>query len=357
MARLFGQDLSQAEILKRVGDVSQVAGLRRSEVVEGRGKGTGLVDCWTGSGLAFTVALDRGMDIPFARYGDVPLCWHGPPGLVAPAFYEPEGLSWLWTFFGGLLATCGLQHAGAPSDLPDDPHGLHGRIGAIPADTVALSADWEDDEYVLRIRGVMREARVFGPVMTLERTITAWLGRPTFRIDDVVTNHLTRPQAHMILYHFNLGWPIVDEGARLILPAASVEPRDAEAQKDADQWHTFHAPVRNYAERAYFVTPTPRPDGTVTAALVQPHFGGGRGLAVTLTWPAAALPKFIEWKMMAEGHYVVGMEPANCFIYPRSRLIREGLLPTLAAGESRRYTIEVGVAAGPDQIAALLQAP
>jgi len=145
--------LTREDLLRRVGDISQVAGLRRVEAAEGPARGVGLVECWTGSGLCFTVALDRGMDIPFARFGSVPLGWHSPPGLKAPAFYEPEGLEWLWTFAGGLLTTCGLQHAGAPSDLPDDPHGLHGRISTTPADMVSLEARWEGEDYVMRIRG------------------------------------------------------------------------------------------------------------------------------------------------------------------------------------------------------------
>jgi len=353
MARLFGRDFSREALLERVGNVSQVAGLRRVEAAEGPGKGVGLVECWTGSGLRFTVALDRGMDIPFAWFGGTPLGWHAPPGLKAPAFYEPEGLEWLWTFAGGLLTTCGLQHAGAPSDLPNDPHGLHGRISTTPADTISLETRWEGDDYVMRIHGTCREARVFGPYLTLERTITARLGESAFLIDDVVTNQGHVEQPHMILYHFNIGWPIVDDGARLLLKAREAVPRDAEAEKDADRWQTFHAPVAGYAERCYFITPEPAENGTVTAAVVNPALHGGHGLGVSLNYSNRVLPKFVEWKMMGQGHYVVGMEPANCLIYPRSRLVKEGLLPILAAGESRRYTIEVGAVSGREAIASL----
>jgi len=353
MAMLFGREQSRGEILEHVGDVSQVAGLRRTELVEGRGKGVGLVECRTGSGLDFTVALDRAMDIPFATYRGVPLCWHGPPGLTAPAFYEPEGLEWLRGFFGGLLATCGLQHTGAPSDIPDDPHGLHGRIGTTPADTVALEQDWDGDDYVMRVRGTMRETRVFGPELVLERTITARLGERAFVIDDVVTNRAYEPQPHMILYHFNIGWPVVSDGSRLHIRAQSVEARDAEAEAGAEQWNRFNGPVAGYKEKCYFVTPEPDGEGKVTAAVVNDALLGGHGLGVALTYSNSALPKFVEWKMMGQGHYVVGMEPCNCLIYPRSRLVEEGLLPVLAAGESRRYTIEVRVVTGPEEIAAL----
>jgi len=157
----------------------------------------------------------------------------------------------------------------------------------------------------------------------------------------------------MILYHFNIGWPIVGGGSRLLLRTAEVVPRDAEAEKDADQWHTFHAPTAGYAERCYFITPEPADEGTVVAALINEALNGGHGVGVTLKYSVKSLPKFVEWKMMGEGHYVVGLEPANCLIHPRSRLVEEDLLPVMAPGESRPYTIEVGVVSGPESIASL----
>ena len=89
----------------------------------------------------------------------------------------------------------------------------------------------------------------------------------------------------------------------------------------------------------------------VTAALVNTALNDGRGLGVYLRYPLAALPKFVEWKMLGRNHYVVGMEPCNCFIYPRSRLVAEQALPVLAPGETRRYAVEIGVVSGPEETA------
>ena len=353
MGWVCGQRLSREDLLRRVGDVSQVAGLRRVEAAEGRGKGVGLVECWTAAGLSFTVALDRGMDIPLASFGGVPLCWHSPTGLVAPAFYEPEGLGWLWTFSGGLLTTCGLQHAGAPSDVPGETHGLHGRISAAPAENVSLDARWEGDDYVLRIRGTCREARVFGPVLRLDRTITTHLGARSFTIEDVVTNAHFAPQPHMILYHVNIGWPVLDAGSRFLVRSAAVEPYEPEAKADPDGWRTFHGPTKGYTGRCYFHTPEADADGRATVVVVNPAFHEGTGLGVALRYSNNTLPHLVEWKQLGEGHYVVGMEPVNCLIYPRGRLVKEGLLPVLEPGESRRYTVEVAVVMGADEVARL----
>ena len=39
-------------------------------------------------------------------------------------------------------------------------------------------------------------------------------------IIDTVTNHGFDLTPHMLLYHINLGWPLVDEGSRLVAPIA-----------------------------------------------------------------------------------------------------------------------------------------
>ena len=68
MARLMGREWSRAELLAHVGDLSQLAGVRLGEWSEGTERGVRTADVRTGSGLEFTVLLDRGMDIGPAAY-------------------------------------------------------------------------------------------------------------------------------------------------------------------------------------------------------------------------------------------------------------------------------------------------
>ncbi|MCD6219936.1 DUF4432 family protein, partial [Candidatus Calescamantes bacterium] len=55
------------------------------------------------------------------------------------------------------------------------------------------------------------------------------------------------------------------------------------------------------------------------------------------------LPYFVEWKMMGEGAYVVGIEPSNTFLLPREELKKKGLLPYLAPDQEVKYELEIGV--------------
>ena len=54
MATLFGRTYSKQQLLELVGDVSQVASIRRAELTEGNERGAGLVEISNASGLSFS---------------------------------------------------------------------------------------------------------------------------------------------------------------------------------------------------------------------------------------------------------------------------------------------------------------
>jgi hypothetical protein len=125
--RIHGRELSREHVLRRIGHVAQVGGTRHYTLRDGRSKHVDAIDVDAGSGLCFTVLPDRGLDISLASYKGLNLVYLTPNGEAHPAFYEPEGLGWLRTFFGGLLTTCGLTYLGAPGIDGEQPLGLHGR--------------------------------------------------------------------------------------------------------------------------------------------------------------------------------------------------------------------------------------
>src|SRR6187401_69124 len=61
----------------------------------------------TGSGLRFTVALDRGGDIVDASFGATALAYLSPGGLVPPSPAYHVGAEWLRGWAGGLVTSCG----------------------------------------------------------------------------------------------------------------------------------------------------------------------------------------------------------------------------------------------------------
>ena len=60
-------NVDKKELLRHLGSISQVGGLKRYELTEGRAKGVEAVDVVTGSGLEFTVLPGRCMDLNCTR--------------------------------------------------------------------------------------------------------------------------------------------------------------------------------------------------------------------------------------------------------------------------------------------------
>ena len=346
-----GKEYSRQDLLKRVGDMRQIAGVRPGRLTEGFSDGSPVLDVSTGGGLEFTVLPGRGMDISAARYNGNSLAWLSASGDQHPAFYEPEGLGWLRSFPGGLLATCGLCWNGAPC-LDDKELGLHGRIGHVPAVEVNHTASWEGNRFLLKISGKMRESILFGENLEMTRIITVVAGENKILIEDKVENMGYRTTPHMILYHMNFGFPLVDSRTYLMAPDINVTSRDADADIDAEQYFQMHAPVAGYREKCYFIDLKPDKDGMVTTALVNP-MQGEDGAGVYLRWKQEELPYFTEWKMLGQGEYVVGMEPGNCLVLGRAKEREAGRLQYLEPGESRAYHLEVGILQNKAEIQAL----
>jgi hypothetical protein len=63
---------------------------------------------------------------------------------------------------------------------------------------------------------------VFGENLVLTRRIEAALGGATIGVTDRVENRGFRPTPHMLLYHYNFGFPLLDEGAELLLPSRAI---------------------------------------------------------------------------------------------------------------------------------------
>jgi hypothetical protein len=311
------------------------------------------IDVDTGGGFRFTVLPDRGLDISLASYKGVNLVYLTPNGEVHPAFYEPEGLGWLRTFFGGLVTTCGLTHLGAPGLDGDQPLGLHGRYSASPAERVCERSGWDGDEYRVEISGVVEDCVLFGDKIRLTRTITTSLGAKMLEICDVAENFGYAASPFTILYHVNAGFPLLDAAARLSLTAEKSIPLDEKSAAAFDQRTIVSDPVPDFAEQNYLHTMARGQDGLAAAALVNRQLLGGLGLY--LRFDPQELPYLNQWKMMGEGDYAMGIEPCNAPCANRAQLRAKGLLPMLEPGQSRKSRVEIGVLEGEEEINRFLQ--
>ena len=338
MINLFDREWTRAELLRRVGHMDQLAGIRLVAAGEGLAHGCRLLDIWTGTGLRFLVNADRALDISSCDFKGIPLSWHSSVGDVHPTYYEPQDLGWLRSFPGGLLTTCGLDQYGLPAQDGSTALGLHGRISNLPASQLNHRTYWTTNAYQLEMSALVQQTSVFGENLVLKRSISTALGSNRIQIADTVTNEGFEPTPHMILYHFNLGFPLVSEAARLDLKSDQTLPRDAAAQNGLAEWDRFQKPTSGYQEQVFIHRPRVDAEGIITVELKNSNLG----LGLRWTYPAANLPYLMEWKMMGEGTYVVGIEPTNCNGLGGRPAARElGQMPQLESGESRDYQIDL----------------
>lgn len=341
MARVYGKELSKYELMKRVGDISQIAGARKCRLIGGKAEGVNAVDVKTGGGLEFTVFPDRGMDIAWANFREIAFGFISKTGVVSPVYYDPLGNEFLRSFHAGFLTTCGLTNMGAPCIDEEKPLGLHGRASNTPAEDVCVINEWENDDFNIKIKGRIRESTVFGENITLSREIRTKLGENKFTIHDRVENCGFEEQPLMLLYHFNFGYPMLDKDTKLCVKG-SVRPRDVEAEKGINEYNVFSEPVHKYLEQVFYHDVIPEENGMSKVSLVNKSLGGS-GVEVYIKFDKKQLPYLIEWKQVGEGDYVVGLEPATWYPEGRSEARRRGELIFIKPGEIKEFKIEIGV--------------
>jgi hypothetical protein len=340
MSNLYGRNWNRKEILRYLGHMDQVAGIKLLESADGRERGNRVFQVWNGSGLYFHVLAERALDISVFHYKGIPVTWISPVGEVHPAYYDPRGAGWLRSFQGGLLVTCGLDHFGHPCVDDGEELGLHGRISNISARSVNYDTFWDEDNYKLEISGEVRQASVFGENLILKRRISTQMGSNQIQISDDVRNEGFEAQPHMILYHFNLGFPLVSECSFLNLQVEDTFARDKAAEAGINEWEKLQIPTAGFHEQVFGHVPVADKEGNVHIELKNPNLG----LGLRWTYQKTSLPYLFQWKMMGEGTYVVGIEPANCSgIMGRSKARMNSDLPYLEPGESHHYMIEVEI--------------
>lgn len=343
--RLYGKNWTRREFEARVGRVEQVGGVERLCWTEGPEQGGDVISVRTGAGLAYRVVPGKGMDISLAEYGGVPLSWSSPNGDVHAAYYDAEGTEWLRTAGGGLLMTCGLAHAGSPGTADGVRYGMHGRAHHLSARQVCAEGSWEGDEYVMRVRGVIEETAIFGEHLRLTREIRSVLGRNRIEIRDEVENAGFAPAGHMLLYHFNFGFPLLSEETELTFPSHRVTSRDPETPVEG--YARWQAPDLGCRERVYYHELAQHESTDwVEAKIHQPRFPLGAGsqpLTLKLGWSSRELPRLVQWKMPGAGVHVLGIEPANCGVSGRASEQAQGSLPMLDPGQQLSYRLVLEV--------------
>lgn len=343
---------TRAELERHSVDMRQFIDFRQSTLANGMR----IIEAYNSSGLTFTILPDRGMDIWTAHYKGIPLTWISQGSPHPPDF----GQTWLQQFNGGLLTTCGLTHVGPPEkdDVTGEVRGLHGDYTRLRAQDIWIDREhqggWREIKkdftgfseifeeffakrsqeqgenasverkfdtvteftpytlYNLALHGTIYQSSLFGEQLRIERSIYQTLGDPGFGLSDTIINMGDRPVPLMLLYHINLGFPLIQAGTRLYAQHENVYPRDAAAKAGYATWSRYEAASAGYPEQVFYHHMRGFPYGDNHASTRVLVTNESEDFGLYLHWEAKNLPYFSQWKNTRQGLYVNGIEPANC---------------------------------------------
>ncbi len=309
-----------------LGHSNQISGVEKFRLCGGKGDGMRLYNVRNGTGLEFTVSADRCSDISHLTYKGININYFSPCGYVSPYYYDASAFGFLKSFTCGFLTTCGLKSIGAPSIENNVSYPLHGNISHVPADHIYYT----EDDTSIEIHSIMRDASIFNSKLILERTIRCSKNDNSLIVSDTVTNQGESPEPIMLLYHINLGYPMLDENTRLEISSSDVLPRDEHAATAISEWDKMLPPQSGIKEQCYYHL---FKSDIASVKVYNPEIN----CRMSLVFNTDTLPYLTEWKMMGIQDYVLGLEPCTNTLEGRKSLGENKSLSLLAPGESKSY--------------------
>ena len=296
----------------KISNRAQVCSVRRYTLAEGRAKGLDVIDCDNGK-IRFLLNVTKALDVMQLYHKGCNVSF-----LSKNAFVK-DNLNFLRRFEGGMLYTCGLDSVGGR-----EGYELHGNLHNIPAEVIRAEAN--DDGIV--VEADIYDTALFGQNLVLRRKVTAKVGSDDFTVEDTLKNTAYRPENYCLLYHVNVGYPMLDAGATVEMDVASVTPRNEWSAQNEARRTLIGENVDNEDETAYFLK-LAVPKATLKNEKL--------GKAFTLSYSAETLPCFVQWNSMASGDYALGFEP--CTTYLDDKFAYQ----TLGAGESVTFQLHFEV--------------
>ena len=307
------QTLNKKDLMRYVGTFQQAAYVRPIEYAEGRSKNLKAFDIKNGK-ISMRVLADKCLDVSEFSYGGVNMSFLSKPGLQGLGHYDTNGLEAQRSIMGGLFFTAGLENIGAPCNIDGADYPMHGRIRTTPAEHLSSDAFWDGGKYHIKISGEMRESALFGENLVLRRSIETIYGEKSFTLTDEFENENFRDEPLMLLYHINMGWPFLDENTKFYIPTSKITPRNDDAKGHEDRYNLMEAPKDNEPEYVFIHEIKADSNNDTEVIAVNENLN----LGLKISWNKKYLPHFMQWKSIASGDYVVGLEPANSLVHGRA---------------------------------------
>lgn len=298
----------------RINNTEQIAYVRRYVMTDGAAVGLKVTEVNNGV-LRFLLNESKALDIMQLWHNGVNISY-----LSKNPFTKRE-TDFLKRFEGGMLYTCGIDVIGGQEGYEN-----HGSLHNIPA----LVTRCECDAKKICVEATIRDSELFGKNLVLKRKITTEINSDVVTLRDTLVNESYRDEQYSILYHTNIGYPMLDEGVKIVADVDKITPRNDWAAQNINTAFEIEAPQDNKEETCYLLK---------LAAPVISVVNEKLGRKFTLEYSGETLPEFVEWKSMACGDYALGLEPST------SRPDDEFRTCTIGRGESKQFIIELKVSA------------
>lgn len=314
-----------------IGNPLQIRGAEKYVLQNGKGNGMHFLYIRNGLGLEAFISLDRAGDVSRVNFKGDNMGYFAPCGYVAPQYYDDKGAGFLKSFTAGFFTTCGLTAVGSPCTDEGEDLPLHGTLSHIPAELCAINENSDGLEIKLKVRDTV----IFGRKLVLERIYKFSYLENSFEVSDTVTNEADSTSPYMILYHCNMGYPLVSEKSAVKIPNTNVKGRNEHAAENIKSALTMEKPQSNYEECCFYFDVIEK-EGVSKVGIYNEDIEKG----LVMSYDKESLPFFTEWKMMGKTDYVLGLEPGNCTPDGRDVLRKEGTLQFLNPDESKTTRVK-----------------
>ncbi|MFA6800548.1 MAG: DUF4432 family protein [Acholeplasmataceae bacterium] len=304
-------------------DFSQLCYAEKVVMQEGKAKGMTFVNMYNGI-FHISVSVDQAMNIYQADYRGKNMVFKSKNGIVNPKL-SSDAVKFLNDFGGGLFYTCGLDNIGGPNE----GFVQHGSISYLPADFVNITKGNNDDHiYYVEVSGEIKYTSLFGSNLILKRAIRMYYNEPNIWITDEIINRNFNDDQYMLMYHFNFGYPFINENTTLSINE-TIQTRRLNEQKNVenDNFCRLEKPQKAKDEEVFIHTLKNEKTNIDVDNQIE---------ILNLSFDNHRLKYLTQWKSMASGDYVLGIEPATCQLDHRGYTM-------IKAFDQHRYQLKISV--------------
>ena len=310
------------------GHPNQISGVEELRLSGGRGDGMRMLYVRNGLGLDFWISADRCADISRLSFKGDNFGYFAPCGYVSPSYYDENGDGFLKSFTAGFMTTCGLRNVGNACTDCDERLPLHGSISNTPAENIC----YFEAEDGIHIRATLHDMSIYSQKLIMEREYVVSCKENVIYLTDTVKNVGFADSPIEILYHCNMGYPLLDENAKVNIPSLAVEAKNEISKPGVSSCLDVEKPKKEWNEMCFYHKLSGKPEISIFNPKIQ------KGLKIE--FDTAELKCFAQWKMMGEYDYVMGFEPGNCLPAGRDVMRKMNMLEILKGGEQKTFHLK-----------------